>query len=67
MTLQQLEQRVGELELQVAELRREMKPLRPFAKVEDTFGLFSDDPEFDETIQLGREFRQRANAGDESC
>ncbi len=37
MTLEQLEQKVNDLARQVAELRREIKPLRPLAKVEDTF------------------------------
>lgn len=67
MTLQQLERKVEELELQIAELRRELKPLKPFANIESTFGLFADDPGFDDVIQLGREFRERANAGEEPC
>ena len=67
MTLQQLEQRLGELELQVAELRREIRPLRPFQNVQQTFGLFAGDADYDEVIRYGREFRERANAGDEPC
>jgi hypothetical protein len=59
MTLEQLEQRVHELERQVAELQSALKPLRPMASVEETFGMFGDDPEFDEIIRLGREYRVR--------
>ncbi len=46
----------------VLELRREIKPLRPMLGVEDTFGMFADDPEFDEIVRLGREYREQANA-----
>ena len=62
MTQQQLELRMEELEREVAELRREIKPLRPLRSVTDTFGLFADDPEFEEVVRLGREFRDQANA-----
>ena len=61
MTLKQLEQRVNDLERQVAQLRQEIKPLRPMTSVEDTFGMFADDPDFDETVRLGREYREQAN------
>ena len=47
MTIHQLAERVSKLERQVAELQREVRPLRPYPKVQDTFGLFADDPEFD--------------------
>lgn len=62
VTLKQLEQRVIELERQVAKLRQELKPLRPMPSVEDTFGMFADDPDFDEIVRLGREYREQANA-----
>jgi hypothetical protein len=62
MTLEQLEERVLKLEHQVAELRNELKPLRPFASVQETFGMFADDPGFDEIVRLGREYRDQANA-----
>jgi len=64
MTLEQLEQRVHELERQVAKLRTELRPLRPMSSVEETFGMFGDDPEFDEIIRLGREYRgNRSQSG----
>lgn len=62
MTLEQLEQKVNELERQVAQLRQEIKPFRPMASLEDTFGMFADDPDFDEIVRLGREYREQANA-----
>jgi hypothetical protein len=65
MTLEQLEQRVIDLERQVAELRRELKPLRPLSSVEDTFGMFGDAPEFEEIVRLGRDYRDRVNSEDE--
>ncbi|MGD0898677.1 MAG: hypothetical protein ABR915_12645 [Thermoguttaceae bacterium] len=65
MTLEQLEQRVHDLERQVAELRGEPKPLRPVAGVQETFGMFADDPQFEEIVRLGREYRDQVNAEDE--
>lgn len=65
MTLENLEKKVNDLEFQVAELRRELRPLRPLPGVEDTFGMFANDPEFDEIVRLGREYREQADAEDE--
>jgi hypothetical protein len=67
MTIQQLEQRLNDLEQQVAELRREVMPLRPFTAVADTFGLFAADPDFDEVVRLGREYRDQTNAETNEC
>jgi uncharacterized protein involved in exopolysaccharide biosynthesis len=67
MTNQQMEQRLSELEQQVADLRREIRPLKPLATATDTFGLFADDPGFDEIVRLGREYREQANAEDGEC
>ena len=65
MTLEQLEQRVYDLERQVAELRGERRPLRPLSSVGETFGMFANDPEFDEIVRLGREYRDQVNSEDE--
>ena len=62
MTLEQLEQRVHDLERQVAELRGELKPLRPLGSVPQTFGMFAGDPEFEEIVRLGREYRNQVNS-----
>jgi hypothetical protein len=65
MTLEQLERRVEDLERQFAELRRDSKSLRPLTNVDATFGMFADDPEFDDIVRLGREYREQANAKDQ--
>jgi hypothetical protein len=65
MTLEQLEQRVHDLEREVAQLRGELLPLRPLSCVQDTFGMFAGVPEFDEIVRLGREYREQANSGDQ--
>lgn len=65
MTLKQLEQKVIDLERQLDELRKEIAPLRPLASAAGTFGMFADDPGFDEIVRLGREYRDEANADDE--
>jgi len=65
MTLEQLERRVDDLERQLAELRRDSKPLGPLPRVDDTFGMFAGDPEFDEIVRLGREYREQVNSKDQ--
>jgi hypothetical protein len=63
-SLPQLAHRLSELERQVAALQREVKPLRPLASVQDTFGMFGNDPEFDEIVRLGRECRAQVNSNE---
>jgi len=46
-------------------LQREIMPLRPLVHVHDTFGMFANDPDFDELIRLGRENRANVNAENE--
>lgn len=62
MTLEQLELRVHDLERQVAELRDELKPMRPLGSVQETFGMFAGDPEYEEMVRLGREYRNQVNS-----
>ena len=62
MTIDQLEERLNNLERQVAQLRVESKAIRPMKRVEETFGMFADDTEFDEIVRLGREYRDQANS-----
>lgn len=50
-----------ELELEVVELRREIKPLRPLRSVSETFGLLADDPEFEYVVRLEREYWDQFN------
>lgn len=59
MTLKQLEQKVNDLEQQMADLRDEIKPMRPLPDIQQTFGMFANGPDFDEIVRLGRENRQQ--------
>jgi hypothetical protein len=61
MTFEQLEQKVNELERQLIELRESLRLSHGINGVEATFGLFGDDQEFDEMVQLGREYRRQVN------
>ena len=36
--------------------------MHPLGSVADTFGMFREDPMFDEIVRLGREYREQANA-----
>jgi hypothetical protein len=60
MTKVQLEQRVHALEGQIARLKAELEELRgpevPWWK--KISGSFADDPDFDEAMRLGREWRE---------
>jgi hypothetical protein len=62
MTLEQLEQRVNALERELADLRRAIKPLAPLKSIQDTFGMFANDPDFDDIIRYGREYRSQVNS-----
>jgi len=54
-----LEQRVEELEKQLAELTRQPLNVKPSnAKWQQTFGLSRDDAGFEEMVRLGREYRE---------
>ena len=64
ITLEQLERKVNDLECQIVQLQQALRPLRPLSQVEDTFGIFADDPDFDEVLRLGREYRDQANGED---
>ena len=56
---QTLEERVKELERKVAELSG--KPMLPARKKDPwrTFRLFQNDPDFEEAVRLGREYREQ--------
>jgi hypothetical protein len=64
MTIEQLEKRVTLLEQEFDRLRGEIRLLGPLKSVSDTFGMFANDPEFDEIIRLGREYRDQVNRED---
>ena len=65
LTAGSIERRVDDLERQLAELQRDNKPLQPLPRIEETFGMFADDPEFEEIVRLGREYREQVNAQDQ--
>lgn len=65
MTLEQLEVKVHSLERQLNDIQRMLQPLSALPSIEDTFGMFADDPDFDEVMRLGREYRDQVNEGDE--
>ncbi len=61
MTLQQLEERLLELEEKFQKLEHRISPTSATKPWRDTFGMFADDPEFDEVLRLGREYRDQQN------
>lgn len=61
MTLQQLEERLLDLEDKFQNLEKRLHPVSPTKPWRDTFGMFADDPEFDEVLRLGREYREQEN------
>jgi hypothetical protein len=54
-----LEDRVGNLEKQVAELIRRIRLSEAGKDPLRTYGVFKDDPEFEEAVRLGREYREQ--------
>ena len=56
---QTLEKRVEELEKKVAELSAKPASVTRKKDWRRTIGIFKDDPEFDEAVRLGREYRQQ--------
>ena len=65
MTLEQLERRVIDLEQQIVQLRRAFEASPGLKGMQETFGMFANDPEFDEIVRLGREYREQCNLKDE--
>lgn len=56
---QTLEQRVEELEKKVADLSAHSIPTVRKKDPWSTFGIFRDDPDFEEAVRLGREYREQ--------
>ena len=62
-----LEERVSTLEQKFSELERRVVPQRREKDWRRTFGMFKDDPGFDEMIRLGREYRESQMPADDEC
>ena len=61
-----IEERLSVLERQVAELVREKNEGQgKEGWLDEIKGSFKDDPEFDEILRLGREFREADRPGDD--
>ena len=56
---QSLEKRVKELEKQVAELKARLISLDGTKDWRRTVGIFQNDPDFEEAVRLGREYREQ--------
>lgn len=56
---QAIEHRLAEVERELADLKRRLSPTADGTSwVERISGTFKDDPDFDEIVRLGREFRK---------
>jgi len=60
MEIQNLEQRVATLEKELNELKRQLRSL-PVKDWRRTVGMFAHDPDFDEIVRLGKEWRDEQN------
>jgi len=60
MTIAELEQRLVAVERELAELKMELKQKQKRGW-ESTFGIFANDPVFDEVVRQGREWREQVN------
>lgn len=61
MATMSLEERVGALESELADLKRQLRQDKVCSDVpwwEQRFGAFADSPEYDEAMRLGREYRE---------
>jgi hypothetical protein len=56
--LQTVELRLTEVERELADLKRRLPSVDGKSWVERIAGTFKDDPEFEEIVKLGREFRK---------
>ena len=61
-----IEQRLAQVEKELAELKSDVRSLRPSRNWIDAIsGTFKDDPEFDEVLRLGKEIRNADKAAEE--
>ena len=61
-----VEQRLEQVEKELADLKSHVKNLRPASNWIDAItGTFKDDPEFDEILRLGKEIRDADRPSEE--
>lgn len=54
-----IERRLSQVERDLADLKSQVKRLRPKENwIDQITGTFQDDPEFEEVLRIGREIRQ---------
>ena len=61
MTTEEIEERLIRLEEKVAQLEQEQKtpPLTSQARLDKIFGVFANDPAFEEMVKAGQEWRKQ--------
>jgi phosphopantetheine adenylyltransferase len=60
MEIHDLEKRVANLEQEILELKEQLRSL-PIKDWRSTVGMFANDPDFDEIVRLGKEWRDEQN------
>jgi hypothetical protein len=63
MSQKDLEQRVATLEEKVSQLKRLLQQSAKHKDWQKTFGMFADDPGFEEMVSRGREYRESQHEG----
>jgi len=67
MTTPELERRLEDLERDVLVLKDALRPAEQRHDWRRTVGVFADDPEFEEIVRLGAEYRRQQRQADEPC
>ncbi len=60
MAVQEIELRVAALEAEVARLKEQLEKVAPSKGdwLDEIYGAFANDPDFEEAMRLGREYRE---------
>ena len=59
MAAPEIESRVAALEAEVAQLKERLEKAAPRVDwLDEIYGAFADDPDFEEAMRLGREYRE---------
>lgn len=62
---ERLEERVAQLEAEVARLKHKVESEPPKPWWEERVGKFADNPAYDEAMQIGREYRESQRPSDD--